>query len=144
MLAPPQRDRPPETRQIYELDDGPVLHPRPLTAVGAGRSDHDRLDGDLEVADHRLDYVQHVHRRKTYQQLARAPVDALIVPADLESALRRSERAREAYEALSTSAKRSVLYSLYSAKREATRAKRVADALAALEGGESLGRRGGQ
>ena len=72
------------------------------------------------------------------------PVDALVVPADLESALRGSERAREAYEALSTSAKRAVLYSLYSAKREETRAKRVSDALAALEGGESLGRAGGQ
>lgn len=72
------------------------------------------------------------------------PVDALIVPADLESALRGSKRAREAYEALSESAKRAVLYSLYSAKREETRAKRLADALAALEGGKSLGRGGGQ
>lgn len=61
------------------------------------------------------------------------PVDALIVPDDLESALRGSERARQAYDALSNSAKRDVLYSLYSAKREETRAKRVAKALAALE-----------
>ena len=67
------------------------------------------------------------------------PVDALIVPPELESALQRSERAREAYEALSRPAKRSMLYSLYSAKREDTRAKRLAKALAALEGGESLG-----
>ena len=72
------------------------------------------------------------------------PVDALIVPADLESALRESERAREAYEALSTSAKRAVLYPLYSAKREDTRAKRLAKALAELEDGESLRRTGGQ
>lgn len=72
------------------------------------------------------------------------PVDALIVPADLESALRTSKRAREAYEALPKPAKRSVLYSLYSTKREDTRAKRLAKALAALEGGESLRRRGGQ
>ena len=64
------------------------------------------------------------------------PVDALIVPADLESALRGSERAREAYEALSKPAKRSVLYSLYSAKREDTRAKRLANALAELESAE--------
>ena len=64
------------------------------------------------------------------------PVDALIVPADLESALRGSKRAREAYEALSNSAKRAVLYALYSAKREETRAKRLVDALAVLEGGE--------
>ena len=68
------------------------------------------------------------------------PVDALIVPADLESALRGSKRAREAYEALSKSAKRAVLYPLYSVKREETRAKRLADALAALHSDESLGR----
>ncbi len=67
------------------------------------------------------------------------PVDALIVPEDLESALRASTRAREAYEALSNQAKRSLLYSLYSAKREDTRAKRLAKALAALEGDESPG-----
>lgn len=66
------------------------------------------------------------------------PVDALIVPPDLELALRRSKRAREEYEALSKSAKRAVLYSLYSAKREDTRAKRLAKALAELEGGQSL------
>ena len=66
------------------------------------------------------------------------PVDALVVPEDLESALRRSTRARAAYEALSKPAKRSVLYSLYSAKREDTRAKRLAEALGVLEGGESL------
>ncbi len=64
------------------------------------------------------------------------PVDALIAPADLESALQSSERAREAYEALSNSAKRSVLYSLYSAKREHTRAQRLAKALADLESDE--------
>ena len=67
------------------------------------------------------------------------PVDALVVPADVESALRGSKRAREAYEALSNSAKRAVLYPLYSAKREETRAKRLADALTALEGGASVG-----
>ena len=61
------------------------------------------------------------------------PLDALIVPADLESALQRSDSARDAYEALSNSAERAVLYPLYSAKREATRAKRLADVLVALE-----------
>ncbi len=61
------------------------------------------------------------------------PLDALIVPADLESALQGSDSARDAYEALSNSAKRAVLYPLYSAKREETRAKRLADVLVALE-----------
>jgi uncharacterized protein YdeI (YjbR/CyaY-like superfamily) len=67
------------------------------------------------------------------------PIDALIVPADLELALEGSKRAREAYEALSKSAKRSVLYPVYTAKREETRAKRVADAVVALEGDETPG-----
>ncbi len=69
------------------------------------------------------------------------PVDALIVPAELASALQASERARDAYDALSNSAKRSVLYPLYSAKRPETRAKRIADALAALESDTSPERR---
>ena len=63
------------------------------------------------------------------------PVDALIVPPDLESAFRSSKRAREAYDALPKSAKRPVLYSLYTAKGDDTRAKRLAKALAELEGG---------
>ncbi len=62
------------------------------------------------------------------------PVDALIVPLDLELALQRSSQAQQAYEALSNSAKRAMLYSLYSAKREETRAKRLANVLAELTG----------
>ena len=64
------------------------------------------------------------------------PIDALIVPPDLESALEASPSAQGAYVALSKSAKRAVLYPLYSAKREETRTKRLAEALAALEDGE--------
>ena len=64
------------------------------------------------------------------------PVDALIVPDDLASSLQSSKRAREAYEALSESRKRAVLYSLYSAKRADTRRKRLAETIAALSGGE--------
>ena len=63
------------------------------------------------------------------------PIDALVVPDDLASALRGSDRAREAYDALSDSDKRAMLYSVYSAKREETRAKRVAAALSSLEDG---------
>lgn len=60
------------------------------------------------------------------------PVDALLVPSDLETALALSDSAREAYDALPNSAKRLMLYSLYSAKREDTRAKRLTKALAEL------------
>ncbi len=61
------------------------------------------------------------------------PIDALVVPEDLGAALSASSRARVAYEALSSSAKRAILYNLYSAKREETRSKRLASAVAALE-----------
>lgn len=63
------------------------------------------------------------------------PIDALIVPPDMESALEASGRAREAYGALSNSDKRKILYPLYAAKREETRAKRVAETIATLEAG---------
>jgi len=63
------------------------------------------------------------------------PIDALIVPADFETALQASTPAREAYDELSNADKRAMLYSLYSAKREETRAKRVTEALASLESG---------
>ena len=61
------------------------------------------------------------------------PIDDLIVPPDFQSALNSSAVAQRAYDALSDSAKRQVLYRLYSAKREATRAKRVDQEIAALE-----------
>ena len=62
------------------------------------------------------------------------PVDALIIPEDLDSELRDSTAAREAYESLSDSDKRALLYALYSAKREVTRANRLAKAVADLKG----------
>jgi hypothetical protein len=66
-LAPPQGDRPPEARQVDELEDGPVLDPRPLNAVRTDRRLGDRLDGDLETAGERLDDLEHVHRREKNQ-----------------------------------------------------------------------------
>ncbi len=61
------------------------------------------------------------------------PIDDLVVPEDLGRALDRSPVARAAYEARSDTAKRAVLYPLYTAKRAETRAKRLAAALAELE-----------
>jgi hypothetical protein len=72
VLAPSQGHRSPEAREVDELDDGPVLHPCPLTAVRTDRRLDDRLDGDLEPADQRLDDLQHVHRGETNQQITRA------------------------------------------------------------------------
>ena len=67
------------------------------------------------------------------------PIDALIVPEDLASALEPSPTAQAAYDDLSNSAKRAILYSLYSAKRPETRAKRVAQAIADLEADDPVG-----
>lgn len=62
------------------------------------------------------------------------PIDGLVVPADLAAALDGSARALAAYELRSPTAKRAILYPIYTAKRDDTRAKRVTEALAELEG----------
>jgi uncharacterized protein YdeI (YjbR/CyaY-like superfamily) len=54
-------------------------------------------------------------------------VDALLLPDELAAALAGREGAREAYEALPDSRKKQLLYHLRSAKRPATREKRVAE-----------------
>jgi len=59
-------------------------------------------------------------------------VDALIVPADLRSALAASPRALEAFRALSESAKKQYLWWIHSAKRPATRALRIAETVRRL------------
>jgi uncharacterized protein YdeI (YjbR/CyaY-like superfamily) len=61
-------------------------------------------------------------------------VDALIVPDDLEAALRARPEAGAAFDALPDSAKKQHLWAVYSAKRPETRARKVADAIRALTG----------
>ena len=64
------------------------------------------------------------------------PIDSLTVPPDLAAALDASPTARKAYEQRSPSARKTILYQVYAAKREETRAKRVAAAIRELEGGD--------
>jgi uncharacterized protein YdeI (YjbR/CyaY-like superfamily) len=59
-------------------------------------------------------------------------VDALIIPADLEAAFKEAPRLRTAYLQLADSAKRQHLWSVYSAKRPETRARRIADIIRQL------------
>ena len=59
-------------------------------------------------------------------------VDALIVPPDLDSALDAVPEARATYEGLRDSAKKQLLWSIYSAKRPETRAKRITDVVRSL------------
>jgi uncharacterized protein YdeI (YjbR/CyaY-like superfamily) len=54
-------------------------------------------------------------------------VDAPVVPDDLAAALKKSAKARRSFEALTRSRKKNFLYWLKSAKRQATRDKRIAE-----------------
>lgn len=57
------------------------------------------------------------------------PVEALEVPADLAAALDAEPGARVAYEALSASARKALLWAVVSAKRTDTRARRITGAV---------------
>jgi uncharacterized protein YdeI (YjbR/CyaY-like superfamily) len=60
-------------------------------------------------------------------------VEELVVPADLERALKRNKVARRNFEAFPPGVRKQVLYRLNSAKRPETRARRLAEAVAMLE-----------
>ncbi len=63
--------------------------------------------------------------------------DALIVADDLARAFDAAPAARDAYEALPDSQKKAHLWSVYSAKRDETRARRIEKLLKALVSGDS-------
>ena len=60
-------------------------------------------------------------------------VDAMEIPSDLASALRKNARARKNFEAFAPSIRRGFLYWVLSAKRPETRAKRIAETVARCE-----------
>lgn len=67
-------------------------------------------------------------------------VQALEIPDDLAQALSENEPARAFFEGLAKSAKRGILYWIASAKREETRARRIAETVrAAAEGRRVVG-----
>jgi uncharacterized protein YdeI (YjbR/CyaY-like superfamily) len=59
-------------------------------------------------------------------------IDALLMPAELEHALAATPKAQSAYEALSASAKKQHLWAIHSAKRPATRARRIEETIRQL------------
>ena len=59
-------------------------------------------------------------------------VDALVIPSDLEAAFDDSQEARAAYQGLPDTAKKQLLWSIYSAKRPETRARRLAEVIRQL------------
>ena len=66
-------------------------------------------------------------------------VDALIVPADLRTALQAVPDAEAAYEALGNSAKKQYLWWIHSAKRPATRTSRIEETIRRLLSDEANG-----
>jgi uncharacterized protein YdeI (YjbR/CyaY-like superfamily) len=62
-------------------------------------------------------------------------VDALVVPADLAAAFEAAPEARAVYNRLADSAKRQHLWSVYSAKRPETRARKIAELINTLSPG---------
>lgn len=82
-----------------------------MTAAGQAAIDRARADGSWSQTDE---------------------VDALVVPEDLAAALAAASQAREAYEGLADSVKKQHLWSVYSAKRAETRARRIAALIDAL------------
>jgi uncharacterized protein YdeI (YjbR/CyaY-like superfamily) len=89
-----------------------------ITAAGQAAIDRAKADGSWSQADE---------------------VDALVVPADLASALRASPDATAAYDALPDSAKRQYLWWIHSAKRSATRDSRITETVRRLTAGEAPG-----
>ena len=83
-----------------------------MTEVGQATIDQAKADGSWSQTDE---------------------VDALIIPSDLEEALAASPAARIAYEEMIDSAKRQLLWAVYSAKRPETRATRVRDIIRQLD-----------
>jgi uncharacterized protein YdeI (YjbR/CyaY-like superfamily) len=65
-------------------------------------------------------------------------VDALVVPADLQTALDATPKARAAYANIADSAKRQYLYWIHSAKRPTTRSKRIDETIRRLASDEPL------
>ena len=65
-------------------------------------------------------------------------VDALVVPSDLQAALDAAPKAKAAYGTLADSAKRQYLWWIHSAKRPATRSKRIDETIRKLASDEPL------
>jgi uncharacterized protein YdeI (YjbR/CyaY-like superfamily) len=90
-----------------------------MTEVGRARIDEAKADGSWSQTDE---------------------VDALIVPPDLQSALVAAPEAMAAYRALVDSAKKQYLWWIHTAKRPATRTKRIEETIRRLaSGGETAG-----
>lgn len=95
-------------QRIQRLTDAGLMHERGQTVIDAAKA-----DGSWSQFD---------------------AAEALIVPSDLEEAFTSAPAARAAYEALSPSIRKQHLWSIYSAKRPETRAKRIETLIEQLTG----------
>lgn len=69
---------------------------------------------------------------------AYAPASTITVPPDLEAALKKNKKARDFFATLKGSNRYSILHRLHTAKKEETRAKRLAQFIGMLERGETF------
>jgi uncharacterized protein YdeI (YjbR/CyaY-like superfamily) len=79
-----------------------------------------------------------VKRAKTTGQWANAyaPASTIAVPPDLEAALKKNKKARDFFATLKSNNRYAFLHRLHTAKKEETRAKRLATFMGMLERGE--------
>ncbi len=69
---------------------------------------------------------------------AYAPASTITVPPDLEAALKKNKKAREFFATLKGSNRYAFLHRLHTAKKEETRAKRLAQFIGMMERGETF------
>jgi uncharacterized protein YdeI (YjbR/CyaY-like superfamily) len=114
--------------QVRRVDDDRVMQwfsPRRAGGLWSALNKEriERLVGEGLMTDKGQAAIDAAKADGSWSQLD--DIDALVMPADLEDALAAAPEAQLAYEALSESAKKQRLWWIHSAKRPATRARRI-------------------
>lgn len=123
------------TRKLDDARFSVLFTPRRRGSIWA-RSNKDRVDSLIAqglMTPAGLDAIERAKADGSWDILT--DVDHLVVPADLAAALAAGDGAEEGFARLSGSAQRMALYWVVSAKRPETRARRVAETVAAAAEG---------
>ena len=109
--------------------------PRRVGSLWAGTNKErvERLEAEGRMTDAGRAVIERARADRSWSLLE--PVEALVVPDDLAAAFATSPGAADRWAALAPTAQRAYLFWVYSAKREATRTQRVAEAAAAVASG---------
>ena len=114
--------------QVRRVDDDRVMQwfsPRRAGGLWSALNKEriERLVGEGLMADRGQAAIDAAKADGSWSQLD--DIDALVMPADLEYALAAAPDAQHAYHALSESARKQYLWWIHSAKRPATRTRRI-------------------